>query len=328
MMHEEVKALSQIVTEFRAANDSEVSEIERQRASLKRGEGKGKKGAALPEAPAKQLLKQQILFFVDNLNSLRGGMDKNSSDLLASVPSTPREARVLAVVVGIDAKRAGRPGSSPGLSRAGRPSSATGSPRSSLAQRKRSSHRSLRPGSSMSTRSAPAGPLDKVGKFLNIFEIEKVVQDLKESLETEYRDLLEDIEYLNAALEEEHDYKVAATNSAAKEDDNEIKIGNDEVPPTLQELRNVSAKLEHSWLQAEMHDTKPDTKKTMKTGNLSAPKLKPLFQDQNRNLESFGESSESSATNEEEPILPKKTSRLRRRFQEAKVEDSDAKFFV
>ena len=84
-----VKALSQIVTEFRAANDSEVSEIERQRASLKRGEGKGKKGAALPEAPAKQLLKQQILFFVDNLNSLRGGMDKNSSDLLASVPSTP-----------------------------------------------------------------------------------------------------------------------------------------------------------------------------------------------------------------------------------------------
>ena len=97
MMHEEVKALSQIVTEFRAANDSEVSEIERQRASLKRGEGKGKKGAALPEAPAKQLLKQQILFFVDNLNSLRGGMDKNSSDLLASVPSTPREARERAI---------------------------------------------------------------------------------------------------------------------------------------------------------------------------------------------------------------------------------------
>ena len=126
----------------------------------------------------------------------------------------------------------------------------------------------------MSTRSAPAGPLDKVGKFLNIFEIEKVVQDLKESLETEYRDLLEDIEYLNAALEEEHDYKVAATNSAAKEDDNEIKIGNDEVPPTLQELRNVSAKLEHSWLQAEMHDTKTRHKKNNENREPFGPKIK------------------------------------------------------
>ena len=134
----------------------------------------------------------------------------------------------------------------------------------------------------MSTRSAPAGPLDKVGKFLNIFEIEKVVHDLKESFETEYRDLLEDIEYLNAALEEEHDYKVAAISTTEKEDDNEIKIGHDEAPPTLQELRNVSAKLEHSWLQAEMFDTKLDPKKAMKPGKISAPKLKPLFQDQNR----------------------------------------------
>ena len=49
----------------------------------------------------------------------------------------------------------------------------------------------------MSTRSAPAGPLDNMEKFLNIFEIERVIKDLKSSFETEYKDLMEDIEYLN-----------------------------------------------------------------------------------------------------------------------------------
>ena len=68
-------------------------------------------------------------------------------------------------------------------------------------------------------------------------------------------------------------------------------------------------------------------RKTIKNGNLPAPKLKPIFQDQNNNFESCDEST-ANIGSEEKPLLPKKTSRLRRRFQKAKVEDSDARFFV
>ena len=55
LMHEEVQALLQIVLEYRGANDNEVSNMEKERESLKRD--RNLKGPALPEAPAKQLLK-------------------------------------------------------------------------------------------------------------------------------------------------------------------------------------------------------------------------------------------------------------------------------
>ena len=36
----------------------------------------------------------------------------------------------------------------------------------------------------------------------------------------------------------------------------------------------------------------------------------------------------ASTEGEQEVVLPRKTSRIRKRFQQAKLEDSDSKFFV
>ena len=340
MLHEEAKTLASIVMDLRRTNDAEAINGQGKAVVVSEEAGQVPSFGALPEPPAKQLLKQQILFFVNNLSSLRGDADRDSEDLLSSVPSTPREERLLAGIIGNEKHSSPgssvlpRPGSSPGSFRTSRSSSRTttnptypgGSGRDSRFAGGKSRYRShpytlsIRPvSSSMSTRSAPAGPLDKMEKFLNIFEIERVVKEIKSSFEIEYKDLMEDIEYLNASLDEEHNYTLFLNGSSKKRED-------DASAPTLQELRNVSAKLEKTWLEAEVGSLREDisTKLTV----VSKSKLEPLSMQNAPGIENDMLHTAASTEGEQEVVLPRKTSRIRKRFQQAKLEDSDSKFFV
>ena len=172
----------------------------------------------------------------------------------------------------------------------------------------------------MSTRSAPAGPLDNMEKFLNIFEIERVIKDLKSSFETEYKDLMEDVQYLNASLDEEHNYTLFLNDRSKKRED-------DASAPTLQELRNVSAKLEKTWLEAEVGSLGEGIS-TKLTTIASKSKLEPLSMQNAPGIENDVLHTAASTEGERQVVLPRKTSRIRKRFQQAKLEDSDSKFFV
>lgn len=344
MLHEEAKTLATIVMDLRRANDADAINGRGKTIVVSEEAGEVPSLGALPEPPAKQLLKQQILFFVNNLSSLRGDADRDSEDLLSSVPSTPREERLLAGIIGNQKHSSpgssvlSRPGSSPGSFRFSRSSSRTATHpthpthpgrcgRDSRLVGENSRHRphpdtsSTRPvSSSMSTRSAPAGPLDNMEKFLNIFEIERVIKDLKSSFETEYKDLMEDVEYLNASLDEEHNYTLFLNDSSKKRED-------DASAPTLQELRNVSAKLEKTWLEAEVGSL-GEGNSTKLTTIASKSKLEPLSMQNAPGIENDVLHTAASTEGERQVVLPRKTSRIRKRFQQAKLEDSDSKFFV
>ena len=111
--------------------------------------------------------------------------------------------------------------------------------------------------------------------------------------------------------------------------------------PTLNELRQMSAKLEHTYLnQSDNKRTigAPPSNDGRRRGSRGRAKLASLrakqkssFNNGSRDTMEFHDSNpRSNEVSDEQVYKPKKggSSRLRKRLQAAKVEDQDAKYFI
>ena len=174
---------------------------------------------------------------------------------------------------------------------------------------------------------------------MNAFDIDQVVSDIKALFENEYKELMVDVDYLHSKLEEEHQNTLAIEKASTEsEEEGGVKRGEE---PTLNELREMSAKLEHTYLNQS--DSKrmvgePPSNDGRRRGSRGRAKLAALrakqkssFSHGSRDTMEFQKSSLSSnRIADEQEYKPKKSSssRLRKRLQAAKEEDQDAKYFI
>ena len=368
LAHQEVESLLSIVYELQNLNSAKYDKKMKDRYLREQKQRAQERSSLL--APEKKLVKDQIKFFISNLNLLQPrSLQNGDADVIDTVASTPREREILNNVLPERVSRV-RPTSSPSKFRL--PSRPPSSPSPSSSNRKKrdpspkikidmshiassaesdagddstTSSMSTLPNSSRpstaaySSRSVPIGVLEKVEGFLNVFDIDHVVSDIKALFENEYKELMEDVDYLRSKLEEEHQNTLAIEKTAVEsEGEGAAKRGEE---PTLNELRKMSAKLEHTYLNQS--DKKriigePPSNDGRRRGSRGRAKLASLrakqkssFNNGSRDTMEFHDSNpRSNEVSDEQVYKPKKggSSRLRKRLQAAKVEDEDAKYFI
>lgn len=368
LAHQEVESLLSIVYELQNSNSAQYDKKMKERYLREQKQREQESSSLL--APEKKIVKDQIKFFISNLNLLQPrSLHDGDASVIDTVASTPREREILTNVLPESVSRV-RPTSSPSKFRL--PSRPPSSPSSSSSNGKKrdpspkikidmshiassaesdagdgstTSSMSTLPNSSRpstaaySSRSVPTGVLEKVEGFLNAFDIDQVVSDIKVLFENEYKELMVDVDYLHSKLEEEHQNTLAIEKASTEsEEEGGVKRGEE---PTLNELREMSAKLEHTYLNQS--DSKrmvgePPSNDGRRRGSRGRAKLAALrakqksnFSHGSRDTMEFQKSSLSSnRIADEQEYKPKKSSssRLRKRLQAAKEEDQDAKYFI
>ena len=401
--HQEVESLLSIIYELHNTNNEKYS-YELNEKHIYEQQKRAKEKSSLL-APEKKIVKDQIKFFISNLNLLKVNNNNNNNkndedDIVETIASTPRERAILKSVLPEHITRK-RPTSSPSKFRM--PTRPPNTPPSSYSKdigsgggdssrnsskKKRdpspkikidmsnltkkdndnnNNTNSLSTTSSTSTlinssrpstaaqssRSVPIGILEKVEGFLNVFDIDQVISDIKILFEDEYKDLLADIDYLNIKLEEEHTntMKIEATSKMFKQqrEDDETE------EPTLNELRKMSAKLEDTYLNSSNNNEKnskmrePSSRHNGSSGRarLASLRLKKSNNKNNHHRNNNnnnnnnnhynneyeddgggGDINNNNMENDYKPRRKSKSSRLRKRLQAAKEEDQDAKYFI
>lgn len=239
-LKEEVNTLKEILADFQQQN-------EKLRVSLK-------SRPRLPDHPARVLLEQQIMLLIKSVkHSSSAVSDSNSQNNRLLSPKNKSEEKVLQHVLKKHDPNSNlilaNSDTSP-LSRftklhASRPGTA-------------SSNFSSRSGTSSS--SAPPDLLDPMenGK-LNMFRICKVTKDIKAAMREESQELMEEIEYIQSLLEMEHEEITEEKNQALT------------TPPSLDEMRAFSQKLEKTWLLEDSLNGKG----ALHVPNLLSPRLNP-----------------------------------------------------
>ncbi len=76
--------------------------------------------------------------------------------------------------------------------------------------------------------------LERLSNHLNIYDIQKVDDQIRQALQEENRLLIEDVEYLQKCLDDEWMYKNKAISAAKSPNE----------PPPLQDLKEFGSKLE------------------------------------------------------------------------------------
>jgi len=241
-LHEEVKALAEILSDFQQQNDALRDEIQQR--------------PKLPEPPAKAMIERQIVLVLENLKVRSESRQSTLEDELTPVLKTPRDRELLEHV----ASNYERTSTSPRLlsprastPRSGRASIGIGGVRPYSAGRMRPrtsdsdsicSSSSSRPSTALSVRSAPSFSLsDGMQNNLNIYEIEHILDALRDSFKEEKQRLQEDIEFLTMCLEDESEVRA----------ETEIQ-GRGTSQPSMTDLRNFCGKLEEHWISQDKRD--------------------------------------------------------------------------
>jgi hypothetical protein len=208
-LHEEVKALAEILSDFQQQNDTLRDEIQQR--------------PVLPEPPAKAMIERQIVLILQNLKVRSESRQSTLEDELTPVLTNPRDRDVLEHVasnhdqVSISSTLLNPGGST--TPRSGRATIGIGGVRPYSAGRLRprtsdsmSSSSSSRPSTAMSSRSAPM-PSDFLNaaagleRNLTIYDIDSILDALRDSFKEEKQRLQEDIEFLTECLEEESEVR-------------------------------------------------------------------------------------------------------------------------